>query len=78
MAIPLKNHDNSSTLTTDPSLLKIVKELLPSFPDRHVPIAREAARKRERLSSIPFYAARAAKGGDHYWVKWSLSYMGPD
>jgi hypothetical protein len=69
---------DSNTLTADPSLVKIVSELLPSYPGRWVPIAREAQRLKERLSSTPFYSERAAREGDNYWVRLSISYRGED
>jgi hypothetical protein len=78
MSHSIQTTENLSTLTADPSLLKIVKELLPNFPDRQIPIAREAQRLKERLSSTPFYARRAEKEGDYFWVSWSLSYRGTD
>lgn len=69
---------NLQPLTADPSLVKIVSELLPSYPKRWVPIAREAQRLKERLSSTPFYANQAATEGDIYWVRSSISYRGED
>lgn len=66
-------------LKADPSLLAILSESYPSIPlERAVPIALEAARQRERLSSIPFYANRAAKDGNAYWIRMAISYRGDD
>ena len=42
------------------------------------PIRLEAARQKERLYSIPFYAKKAAKDGDAYWLKLAGSYRGED
>lgn len=58
-------------------LLTIVHQILPSAPlERAIPIALESARRRERLSSTPFYANRAMKDGNEYWVRSALSYQG--
>lgn len=74
-----QNQESLSTLTADPLLLKIVKEWLPESPmSQIIPIAREAARLRERLSSTPFYAKRAQEEGESYWVRRSISYQGTD
>lgn len=61
--------------TVDHELLMEVHKMLPSTPlKRAVLIAQEAARQRERLSSIPFYGNRAAKYGQSYWVRMCASY----
>lgn len=73
-----QHSSNSNPLMADPSLLKIVSELLPTSLERHVPIAREAERKRARLSSISFYAVNAAKEDNNYWIRMAISYRGED
>lgn len=35
----------------------------------------EALRSKERFSSAPFYAKRAAKDGEDYWMEFAGSYM---
>jgi hypothetical protein len=43
-----------------------------------LPIRLEAQRQKERLSSIPFYAKKAEKEGDEYWLRLAQSYLGKD
>lgn len=62
-------------LSVDHELLMEVHKMLPPTPlKRAALIAQEAARQRERLSSIPFYGNRAAKYGQRYWVRMCASY----
>lgn len=46
------------------------------FKILHEPLRRlEEERQKESLSSVPFYAQRAAKYGDEYWRELTQSYM---
>jgi hypothetical protein len=64
-------------LTVNPSLMKILHDEYPSMPmDRKIHIAREAQRKKERRSSIPFYAKKAEQQGDRLWIDLSISFQG--
>jgi len=65
--------------TVDHQLLMEVRKMLPSTPlKRAILIAQESERQREQLSSIPFYAHRAANYGISYWVRMCASYRACD
>lgn len=70
-------HDSAQALTANPSMMKILRDLLPSKTEAElIPIARESQRIKEQLSSIPFYAQKEAVEGDKLWVRLSISYTG--
>lgn len=56
-------------------MMETLTSLYPNMdPRRRIPIAQESLRKKERLSSIPFYARKQAKEGDRLWIRLSISY----
>lgn len=80
-----QKENSSPPLTADPSLIEILMELHPYLAeDRVIPIALEATRKKERLSSTPFYANRAKdyprnsnqKCENAYWIHLAINYQG--
>jgi hypothetical protein len=63
----------------NPSMMTILRDLLSSKTEEElIPIALEAQRTKERLSSIPFYAKMEVQEGDKLWVRLSVSYTGTD
>ena len=60
-------------------LEEVAKTYLEGFPpDRVRAIVAEARRKRERLSSIPFYAEKEKRRGSELWLRLAISYAGDD
>lgn len=70
---------SSTSAPEDDELARLATTYLAGLPEhRQRAILAEARRKRARLSSIPWYANKARNGGEEYWLRSAISYMGED